>query len=100
IRELRGPRWRPERVLFSHSKPADVSAYRRLFQAPCLFDAERTALVFPASMLDRVLASADPERLRTLEAQAQAKDQSDLALRLRRTLRTLLLGQGVSAEQV
>lgn len=101
IRELCGARWRPERVLFSHSKPADASAYRRVFQAPCQFDAERTALVFPSSLLDRRLAGADPERLRILEAQAQTRgEDSELAFRLRRTLRTLLLGQGVSAVQV
>jgi AraC-like DNA-binding protein len=100
MRELSGARWRPERVLFSHLKPADTSAYRRFFQAPCEFNSERTALVFPAGLLDRVLASADPERLRVLEVQAHAKDKSDVALRLRRTLRTLLLGQGVSAEEV
>jgi AraC-like DNA-binding protein len=100
VRELRGAHWRPERVLFSHSKPTDASVYRSIFQATCQFDAERTALVFPASMLDRELASADAEQLRTLEAQAVAKDDLDLALRLRRTLRTMLLAQNASAEQV
>jgi AraC-like DNA-binding protein len=100
VRELVGARWRPERVLFSHSKPAHASVYRSIFQATCQFDAERTALVFPARMLDRELASGDPEQLRTLEAQAQARNDLDFDLRLRRTLRTMLLAQSASAEQV
>jgi AraC-like DNA-binding protein len=100
IRQLSGARWRPERVLFSHSKPTDGTVYRRSFQAPCRFDVERTALMFPASMLDHELASADPKKLRILEAQARQRDDWDLSLRLRRALRTLLLTQRVSAEQV
>jgi hypothetical protein len=52
MRELCGAHWRPDRVLFSHSKPTEDGAYRRAFQAPCQFNAERTALVFPSSVLD------------------------------------------------
>jgi hypothetical protein len=74
MRELGGARWRPERVLFSHSKPTDAGPYRRSFQAPCQFNAERTALVFPASVLDHRLAGDDPEQFRILEAQAHARD--------------------------
>jgi hypothetical protein len=63
MREVCGPRWRPERVLLSHSRPTDAGPYRRAFQAPCQFNAERTALVFPYSVLDHRLAGADPEQL-------------------------------------
>lgn len=100
MRELCGARWRPERVLFSHSEPTDDRPYRRAFQAPCRFNAERTALVFPASVLDHRLASADPEQLRILEAQADARDDFGLVFRLRRSLRILLLAQNVSGDQV
>jgi len=100
MRELCGAHWRPDRVLFSHSKPADGGVYRRAFQTPCQFNAERTALVFPASVLDHRLASADAEQLRILEAQAHARDDFDVAFRLRRTLRILLLAQGASGDQV
>ncbi len=74
IRELCGARCRPERVLFSHSKPTDAGPFRRAFQGPCQFNAERTALVFPTSVLDHELVGADPEQLRILEAQAHARD--------------------------
>ena len=100
MRELCGARWRPERVLFSHARPPDIGPYRRFFQAPCRFDSERTALVFPASVLEHRLADADSDRLKILEAQAQARDDFSLVFRLRRTLRTLLVAEGVSADEV
>lgn len=100
VRELCGARWRPERVLFSHSKPTDGGLFRRAFQAPCQFNAERTALVVPASVLDHRVAGADPEHLRILEAQAHARDDLGVVFRLRRTLRILLLAQGASGDQV
>jgi len=62
IRELCGARCRPERVLFSHSKPTDAGPFRRAFQGPCQFNAERTALVFPTSVLGHELVGADPEQ--------------------------------------
>ena len=100
MRELCGARWRPERALFSHSKPTDLGPYRSAFQAPCQFNAERTALVFPASVLDHGLVGADPEQLRILEAQAHARDDLSVVFRLRRTLRILLLAQGASGDEV
>ena len=100
MRELCGAHWRPEQVLFSHSKPTDGGPYRRAFQAPCQFNAERTALVLPASVLDRRLASADPGQLRILEVQAHARDDFSAVFRLRRTLRTFLLAQAASGNEV
>jgi len=100
IRELCGARWRPERVLFSHAKPTDVGPYRRFFQVPCRFDCERTALIFPAIMLERRLTEADSKQLRILEAQAQARADFGLVFRLRRTLGTLLLANAASGDEV
>ena len=100
MRELCGARWRPERVLFSHSMPTDAGPYRSAFQAPCQFNAERTALVFPATVLDHRLAGADLEQFRILETQAHARDDLGVVFRLRRTLRILLLGQAASGDQV
>jgi AraC-like DNA-binding protein len=100
IRELCGSHWRPERVLFSHSRPADVGPYRRFFQAPCRFDSERTALVFPAAMLEQRISGADPRQLRILEARAQARSDFGLVFRLRRTLGVLLLAEAASGDEV
>jgi AraC-like DNA-binding protein len=100
MRELCGAHWSPERVVFSCAKPPDVGLYRRFFGAPCRFGSLRTALVFPASVLERRLAGADPEQLRILQAQARARDDFGLVFRLRRALRTLLLAQATSGNEV
>lgn len=100
MRELCGTHWRPERVLFAHTKPTDGGPYRRFFQAPCRFDCERTALVFPAIVLEQRLPGADPKRFRILEAQAQAWADVNVAFWLRRTLRIMLLAEAVSADEV
>ena len=100
IRELCGARWLPERVLFSHAKPNDLVPYRRFFQAQCRFDSERTALLFPARLLELRLAGADPKQLRLLQAQAQARDDFGLVFRLRRSLRALLFAQAASGDEV
>lgn len=100
IRELCGRRWSPERVLVSHTKPAGAVVYRRLFQAPCRFDSERTALLFPAPMLEQTLSDADSRQLRALEAQARTRSDFGLVFRLRRTLRTLLVAEAASGDEV
>ena len=100
IRELCGRRWSPERVLISHTKPVDAVFYRRFFQAPCRFDSERTALLFPAAILDQTLPSGDAGRLRALEAQGRARSDFGLVFRLRRALRTLLVAEAVSGDEV
>jgi hypothetical protein len=46
IRELCGVV--PDEVLLARKPPPDVHPYHRLFQVPVRFDAEQTALVFPA----------------------------------------------------
>jgi AraC-like DNA-binding protein len=90
IREVCGARWAPQKVLFSRTRPADVGPYRRFFQAPCRFDSDRTAILFPAHWLKRAMPAADLRRLRSLEEQAQAIGV-ELVDQLRRALRTLLL---------
>ena len=100
IGELCGTRWRPELVLFSHTKPTNVGPYRRFFQVPCRFDCERTALIFPAIKLERRLMDADPKQFRILEAQAMARADLGLVFRLRRTLGTLLLAKAASGDEV
>ncbi len=100
MRELCGPNWAPERVLFSRAKPGDVLPYRRFFRAPCRFDSEHTALLFPTHWLERPLADSDPELLRTLEEQAHARAGINLIARLQRALRTLLISGGTSGDEV
>src|SRR5262249_8167046 len=100
MRELWGLRWAPEEVQFSRTKPADVGAYRRFFRAPCRFDREWTAIFFPTALLDKPMPEANPERLGRLEQRAQTMGKDELASRLRRTLRILLLSGRTSAREV
>jgi AraC-like DNA-binding protein len=98
--ELWGSRWAPEEVQFARTKPVDVNAYRRFFRAPCRFDRERTAIFFSTGLLDKPMPEADRERLRRLEHQAQTLGKGELAFRLRRALRILLLSGRTSAQEV
>jgi AraC-like DNA-binding protein len=100
---LCGPSWRPTEVLLSRSNPSDPVPYRRFFRAPLRFDADQTALVFPASWLERPLEGSDPALRRALEAQVNALEalgNGDVVAQLRRVLRTMLVSGSGSAEQV
>jgi AraC-like DNA-binding protein len=100
---LCGPDWKPTEVLFSHRRPENVGPYRRLFQAPLVFDAERYALVFSAVVLNRPLSSSDPDLRRLLQKQIDALDArhgDEFAERVRSVLRTALLTGHARADQV
>ena len=103
MRTLCGPDWKPAEALFSHRRPEDVGPYRRLFQAPLVFDAERYALVFSADVLSRPLSSSDPDLRRLLQKQIDALDAKhgdDFAEQVRSVLRTALLTGHARADQV
>lgn len=100
MREWCGQGWVPSEVLLAHAAPADASPYRRLFRCPVRFNAELNALRFPSDWLARPLPDADPQRLRSLEAQANALPQPDLIEKLRRSLRVLLLNRVASGDAV
>lgn len=103
MRALCGPAWRPNEVLFSHRSPDDIGPYRHFFQAPLRFDMEKTALAFPAKWLDRAVPGADPRLRQQLEqriAALESLDHRDLVGQLRSVLRTLLITQRCSLEQV
>ncbi len=66
MRELCGAL--PDEVLLSRKPPADMQPYRRFFRVPVRFDAEQSALVFPAGKLERAVPGADPRQRAILEA--------------------------------
>lgn len=72
MKMLCGPGWLPSEVRFCHAEPVDREPYRRFFKAPLRFDAEQTALLFPATWLDQAVHGADPQLRRILEAETQA----------------------------
>jgi AraC-like DNA-binding protein len=99
MRELFGPSWAPNSVLFARAKPAAVTPYRRFFFAPCRFDCEQTALLFPARWLKHPMPDANPTLLRMLEREAREKSRINIVFRLRRTLRTILLAGKSSGDE-
>ena len=60
MRTLSGINWRATEVRLPYRRPADIEPYRRHFQVPLQFDAERAAVVFPAEVLRCPVQGADP----------------------------------------
>jgi len=98
LRTLCGANWRPSEVQFAHAKPNDTGPYQRFFHSPLRFDADRTAIVFARRWLDQPLPGSDAALYQFLErqiAESEALDVEDLAERVRRALRTMLVtGRG------
>jgi AraC-like DNA-binding protein len=66
MRELCGAL--PDEVLLSREPPADLRPYRDFFRVPIRFNAEQSALVFPARLLEHAVPGADPRLRLVLEA--------------------------------
>jgi AraC-like DNA-binding protein len=98
MRTLCGVNWLPSEVQFARAKPRDARPYRQFFRSPLRFDADRTAIVFDRRWLDRSLPGCDATLHGLLEkqiAEREALDVEDLAERVRRALRTMLVtGRG------
>lgn len=81
LRGLCGPGWRPSALTFAHWRPPDVMPYRAFFGCHLVFDAPRTAVIFPAHWLDTPIPDADPLRhaqIIGLLARARASVLSDV----------------------
>jgi len=103
MRSLCHPDWKAAEVWFGHRTPADARPFRRFFQAPLVFDAERYAVVFTADWLDRALPESNPEASRLLQKQIDALEArygDDLPEQVRGLLRTALLTGHGNAEQI
>lgn len=59
MRALCGPRWAPDEVHLAHRSPVDVRPYHQCFKAPVHFGMSRTALLFPATLLNRRVLGAN-----------------------------------------
>lgn len=84
---------RPERVCFAHAAPADVSEHRRIFDCPVTFAHPRYEMVYRAADLQRPLVTANPEFLRSFEAEDKrlgALDADSVAQRVRNVLPSTL----------
>jgi AraC-like DNA-binding protein len=103
MRQLCGPKWRPDLVLLPRKRPPDLRPYRELLAAPLRFDSVQAALLFPAVWLSRPVANADPLLRNVLADRATA----DLAAQdpllhgdVRNTIRLLLVAGDCSRAEV
>lgn len=103
VAALCGPTWRATEVRIAHEAPANLAPYRKAFQAPLRFDAEVSAVVFPAKWLDRPVASADPLMHRFMSERVKeiaSTSGSDFVDEARRVIRTTLAHADCSAGTV
>jgi len=98
-----GAHWKPAEMCLSHSRPANVTPYRRCFGAPLRFDAPHAALVFQAKCLDVPIEGNRPQdRLRVERALAamEAARPASLITRVREELSRTLLDAPPSVEGI
>ena len=103
LQELCGPTWLPTCVQFSHSRPTDAAAFRRMFRTRLRFDAEACGVVFASSWLERPIAGTDPALLRKLNrAIARAKERAAMtfAEQVECALPQFVLNGATSADDV
>jgi len=65
-----GEKFRPVQMKFQHSRPDYVYKYHQIFQAPLLFDQEKSAIVFQKEYLDMPNPSPKPYVKRVLARHA------------------------------
>jgi AraC-like DNA-binding protein len=98
MRDLCGPGWTPTEIMLPHAAPEDRRPYDRYFRAPIRFDAEWTAVAFPARWLFHHVTGADPSLrgpLRQSVDAVAARHPDDLIMRTRRALYVLVMqGEG------
>lgn len=100
LRAVCGPFWRPAEVWFAHARPQDPRPYQKHFNCMLRFDADRSALLFNASWLDKPPMKSDAEHYRLLQREILAQEMTsphDQVDHVRRTLRTMVLN-GLATE--
>jgi AraC-like DNA-binding protein len=103
MRTLCGPDWAPAEVLFSYRPPADQRSYALFFKAPLQFNADRSAIVFPATWLSRRIDGASAERRKALQqgvAAIMSQQPFDILTRARRAAFTAIVQDDVTVENV
>jgi AraC-like DNA-binding protein len=105
VRMLAGERVRPAEIRFEHAAPADLSEHARIFEAPVLFAAPATEIVFPDDLLSRPVAAPDLVLGDLLQRQAESAlanqpDGADVGARLRGIVRAAIIeGAAPSLEE-
>ena len=67
MRLLCGARWNPGAAYVTHTEPEDRAPFRKVFDCPVFFNAERGMMTFPEGDLARRISDADGQLHRVLE---------------------------------
>ncbi|WP_407520782.1 AraC family transcriptional regulator [Methylobacterium oryzisoli] len=103
LRALGSPDWSPYEVLMPRLEPPDTAPYRDFFRAPVRFNQENAALVFPARLLRRPIAGANPLAREVLERRIQRHEATlpaDMTDVIRRRLRAAANRARIDKRQV
>jgi AraC-like DNA-binding protein len=103
MRGVCGQAWVPTRVMFAHERPKDIAPYRSFFKTRLGFDAARSALVFPAALLDRPLPGADTRAeagIRALIHEIEAIESPSMTMRVRHALNVMLVAGVPSFDRI
>ena len=98
VRQLAGEDVAPIEVRLPHARPADARPYFQHFRVMPSFDARTASLHFPAALLARPVADADPARRAAALKQIGVRLAGELVPRAMRALRYLMLNGDVSGE--
>lgn len=104
LREMSGGRWRPDRIHFRHSAPADLRIHRRIFQVPVQFDSDFDGLTCRSPSLQVPNRAADELMARhaehCLELLAGQRSATSVADQVRRAISGLIGRCTVTMESV
>lgn len=103
LKGLCGLHWQAAQVTIARRRPPSPARYERFFGTPVLYDAEATTISFDAKWLEMPVPNADPALRRLLQEHLdlmEAEEQGDLAERVRRMLRTVLLTRTATIDDI
>jgi AraC-like DNA-binding protein len=103
LEELCGAAWRPSYVQFAHARTAESRPHLTSICTNPVFDAEVTAIVFPASWMDRALTHSEPARHAFLGHEltvALLDSTKPISDRVRRLLPPAIFSGNLSATRV
>ena len=103
LQELCGPSWSPTRVQFSHVRPTDSSAFRRVFRTRLRFDAATCGVVFASSWLEQPIAGTDPalrHKLNRVIAHVKVQAAMNFAEQVECALPQFVINGATSADHV
>ncbi len=101
LSELCGPRWKPQRVDLSRTRPDAIKAYRGLFRCNLHFDAKMPGVIFERRWLEQPIVAADPAEYAQLAATFDTVNiRMGLGEQIERILLRLLPETPISAANV